>query len=390
MDLFTHEDLRDVLTERQGPCVSLFMPAHRGGSEQDPICFRRLLEGAADRLVLAGLRSAEARELLGPARELLDTPLFWKNQCDGLALFLAPAFLRLYRLPLTLESQVAAGRRFRIAPLLPLLSGDGRFYLLALSENGVRLLQGTRRTTSEVDLSGVPTSLAEALRAHDRDEPLQFHTQPAQGWGRRGAIFHGQGVGIDNKKDDLLLFFQRVNRGLHAVLEADWVPLVLAAVGELMPLYRQANTYPHLLDRGVEGSPDRLSARELHDRAWPLVEPLFHKAREEALARYRQLAGTGRTASDVAAVLPAACRGEVETLFVARDEKCRGLFDPASGRVEEHAREEVGDDDLLDLAASQTLRHGGGTYALARSQMPDAALLAAIFHLPLARHGKRP
>lgn len=270
-----------------------------------------------------------------------------------------------------LESQVAVSEPFRIAPLLPLLGGDGRFYVLALSENGVRLLQGTRHTTSAVDLGSAPTSLAEALRAHDRDEPLQFHTQPSLGRGRRGAIFHGQGVGIDTKKDDR-------------------VPLVLAAVGELMPLYRQASTYPHLLNRGIEGNPDRLSPSELHDCAWPLVEPLFRQEEEEALARYRQLTGTGRTASKVAEVVPAACRGEVETLFVARDGKCWGTFDAAACRVEEHEREKPGDDDLLDLAAAQTLQRGGSTHLLARSQMPDTALLAAIFHLPLARHGKRP
>jgi hypothetical protein len=38
--------------------------------------------------------------------------------------------------------------RFHIKPLLPLLSGDGRFYVLALSQSEVRLLQGTRYSVS--------------------------------------------------------------------------------------------------------------------------------------------------------------------------------------------------------------------------------------------------
>lgn len=390
MDLFTRDDLAALLEERQGPCLSLFMPAHRGGSEQDPIRFRKLLGAAEDRLVAAGQRSPKARDLLAPARALLDEPPFWKNQCDGLALFLAPQFLRLWRLPLALEERAAVGSGFSVRPLLPLLAGDGRFYVLALSANGVRLVQGTRDTVADVDLRGVPASLAEALAAHDRDEPLHFHTRPAGGVGSWGAIFHGQGVGIDDEKDDLLRYFQRVDRGLHAVLSPDRAPLVLAAVGYLMPLYRRANTYAHLLEEGVEGNPDRLGAKELHDQAWPLVRPHFERARGDALALYRRLVGTGRTARGLGEVVPAAHAGRVETLFVALGTERWGLLDPSAGRVEEHEPPQPGDADLLELAVAHTLRHGGTVYALPAGEVPGGAPLAAIFHLPLARHGKRP
>ena len=50
MDLFTRADLRDLLAEREGPRASLFMSAHRGGAEEDPIRFRNLLGRVAERL----------------------------------------------------------------------------------------------------------------------------------------------------------------------------------------------------------------------------------------------------------------------------------------------------------------------------------------------------
>jgi hypothetical protein len=62
-------------------------------------------------------------------------------------------------------------------PLLPLLSGDGQFYILALSQNGVRLLQGTRYSVSEVELEDIPGDLAETLRHDDHGQPLPFHTR---------------------------------------------------------------------------------------------------------------------------------------------------------------------------------------------------------------------
>ena len=151
MDLITREDLKTLLAEPRTPCVSIFMPTHRGGAEEDPIRWRVHLGEADERLAATGLGASEAQELLGPARRLLEDISFWKNQCDGLACFLAPQFLRLYRLPLSFEDRVVVGGRFHIRPLLPLCSGNGRFFVLALSQHAVRLLQGTRHGTSEVE-----------------------------------------------------------------------------------------------------------------------------------------------------------------------------------------------------------------------------------------------
>jgi hypothetical protein len=58
-------------------------------------------------------------------------------------MFSAPDVFRHYRLPFPFQEFVVVTERFHVKPLLPLLSGDGQFYLLALSQNGVRVLQGT-------------------------------------------------------------------------------------------------------------------------------------------------------------------------------------------------------------------------------------------------------
>jgi hypothetical protein len=297
MDIFTRADLRDLLAEHERPCVSLFMPAHRGGAEEDPIRFRKLLGQAEERLIQHGLRAPEAKEFLAPLHSLLEDVSFWPNQCDGLAVFLARDFMRIYRLPWRFQEEVEVGGLFQVAPLLPLLHGDGRFFVLAVSQNSVRLFQGTRFTVSPVDLrrfpfsligpKGVPPNLAEALLTHDKDEPLTFHTRPTSG-GSWGAIFEGHGVGIDDEKDDLLRYFQRIDRGLHDVLREERAPLVLAAVEYLQPIYRDASTYPHLLAKGIEGNPDRLNEKELHDRAWAIVEPQFQENVRQAVALYHQ------------------------------------------------------------------------------------------------------
>jgi hypothetical protein len=388
MDRLTRDDLRALLSQWEGPCVSLFQPTHRGGAEQDPIRWKNLLGEAAKRLEAAGLRAPEARKLLGPARRLLEDPSFWRSQSDGLACFLSRDGIRSYRLPVSFAELVVVADRFHVKPLLPLLSSNGRFYVLAVSQKRVRLLQGSAHRVREVDLKGVPTSLAQALQFHDRDEPLLFHTRPAGGADSWAAIFHGQGVGIDDVKDDLLRYFQQIDRGLHELLRDERAPLVLAAVEYLWPIYHQANTYPHLLERGIAGNPDHLSAKELHNRAWALVQPHFQKAQEEAVALYTRLAGTGSTSNDLEEIVRAAHQGRIEVLFVTSGQERWGTFAAAEERLQLHERAEPGDEDLLNLAAVHTLAHGGTVYVVPASDVPGGGTAAGIFWLPFARKSK--
>jgi hypothetical protein len=385
MDLFSRDDLRALLCAPQAPCVSLFIPTHRGGAPDDLTRWRRCLGQAGDMLVEHGCRPAQARELLLPGRDLLEDFAFWKSQGDGLAFFLAEGFQRRWRLPLAFEERVTVGRYFAITPLLPLLAGNGQFFVLALSQNSVRLLQGTREMVSPMALPDVPQDLKEALARHDVDEPLTFHSHPVAGLGRKGVIFHGHGVGIDDHKADLERYFRALDHGLRRVLRGERAPLVLAAVEYLQPIFRRVCTYPGLLPQGLQGNPDRSSDRDLHARAWPVVEPLFGRDRARELALFDQLDGTDRAADSVERVVPAACRGAVEVLFLAPRPITGRLLEP-SGEVELHEPAQPGDEDLLNLAAIHTLRHGGTVYTMPADQLPGGSSLAALLWLPLARH----
>ena len=77
--------------------------------------------------------------------------------------------------------------------------------------------------------------------------------------------------------------------------------------------------------------------------------------------------------------MPAAYYGRVESLFVAVDQEQWGSFDPATETLQIHEQGEPGDEDLLDLAATQTLLHGGAVYAVEQAQMPTGVPLAAVF-----------
>jgi hypothetical protein len=380
MKIFTRDELRTLTAAPQAPCVSIYMPTHRVPTEnqQDRTRLKNLIRQAQESLQAYGLRSAEAESFMEPAANLLGAIPFWKDKRDGLALFISPGGFRHYQLPTSFEPLVVVAHRFHLKPLLAFLGGD-EFFVLALSQNAVRLFEGSRLGLSAIDdLEGVPKSLAEALKYDELIKQTQFRTGLGVGGarGERAAMFHGQSA--DDAKDRILRYFRQIDQGLQDFLREEQAPLVLAGVEYLLPIYKEANTYQHLLGEGITGNPEGVSTDELHRQAWALVQPHFQREQEKAAARYRQLAGTGRTANNPQEIVPATYHGRVEFLFVAVGRQQWGDYDPGANQVSVHPEAQPGSFDLLDLAATQTLLHGGAVYAVEPAQMPDKALLAAV------------
>lgn len=382
MDIFTTEDLLSIMQYQEPYCVSLFMPTHRAGPEvqQDPIRFKNLLKEARENLVALGLRGPEADEVLEKPRQLGSDSMFWRHQSDGLALFVAPDFWNYYRVPRQFSEMVSVGERFLIKPLLPLITGDGRFYLLAISQNELRLFQGSKFSLTAVEDTGnMPENLADALKYDDPEPQLQSRIGGPGRGGRGAAIFHGHGDASEEAKSDILRYFELVDNGLTELLAGDNAPLVLAGVDYLLPIYREANSYPHLLQEGVRGNPDRKTEEELHRDAWEIVEPVFLQEVDAALGRYRELAGTGQTSDNIKEIVPAAVHGRVEILLVAEGAHLWGEFDSSTLSVEVHEEAQPGDEDLIDLASASTLDNSGTVHAVPSEQLPGPDGLVAIF-----------
>lgn len=111
-------------------------------------------------------------------------------------------------------------------------------------------------------------------------------------------------------------------------------PLVLAGVEYLFPIYKEANTYPNLMDNGVKGNVEVLQPGALQRQAWQIVRPFFQQAQKDAMGRYKELANTERASKDIRQILPAAHYGQVDTLFVAVNQQQWGNFNPNTNTLE--------------------------------------------------------
>lgn len=378
MTQFSQEALHELLSLDLRPATSILMPTHRAGAgiRQDPIRLKTLVREARRQLERHGLEDALAGRLLRPAQALLEDRGFWRHQDDGLALFAGPNFFRCYQVRWPMRPAALVGERFWVKPLLPALATIERFYVLALSQHSVRLIEAAARTAAEVDLGDLPRSVDAALGTDTPEQNPQHHVVTTTG-GERGAAFHGHRPGLEARKEAIRHFFHRVDEAVRKRMPDARTPLVVAAVDYMHWIYRKVNTHPGLVDDGITGSPEGVASEALAAHAWSLVGPRLEAARAHAAQRY-EAAGAALTSTDLAAVLAAAAQGRVAELFVATDVERWGSFDPASTTLRLAAGPGPGVEDLLNLAAVYTIERAGDVHAVDSVAVPGGREVAAI------------
>lgn len=391
MDLFNREELKRLAELEDDVCISIYMPTHRFRSDwsQNTTRFKNLLRDVRDQLRDQEYRETKIDQILEHARQLLDRPGFWRGLSEGLAGFITSETSELYRLPLPFEEVAIVEDRFHLKPLFPLIATNKRFYLLALSQNDVRLYQGTHQAISEVEAAEIPSDIITAVQQYEEppEQGLQSHTQGQSSSpnGRQtDQLHHGHGSSEDQSrepKDQLKRFFRRIDESVTDYISGEEVPLVLAGVSEYLPLYKSENSYPFLVDDIVAGNPEPLSVQELHQKAWVVVESVLQKRQQEELDRFEDLYYQDKDlASDnFHEIIPACAYSRVETLFVPMGEYRWGRYDSDTNTVEVHESQQPGDGDLLNYAALQSYLNGANVHVLQPEHMPGARSIAAIF-----------
>ena len=378
MDIIDAAIVGALIEVNDHPTVSIYLPTYRAGAEtqQNPIRLKNLLDEARDELSALGLRRPEVAKVLDPASQLLGDHGFWLHQEDGLAVFLTGADSRWYRLPQSFPELVVVGDRFYLKPLISVMSRGERFYILALSQNHVRLLWGSRHRVGEIELGeDVPESLAAALWFEDPERSLQFHPSAPRSGGGMTATFHGHGMGKDTTDDRLGRFLRAVDKGISHIIEKD-APLVLAGVDDLVARFRGVSKHGVILEGAVAGNVEEAKPADLHPPAWEIAASYFSAERAEAAAAYG--VRSQPVASTVEELVPMAYQSRIDAVFIAAGATTWGSIDPDGWSVVVHEERHRGDEELLDAIAVETWKHGGKVYVVDRAEVPGGAELAAV------------
>lgn len=382
MDLLTKADLDELVArDADEPHISLFIPTHAYGADAttDPIRWKNVVTRVEQTLGEQGMPAAEIAELLAPAMQLRDDHLAWRHMSDGLAMFIRPGWHRMFRVPVGVPEVATIGDRFVIGPLLRIVTGDGHFLVLAVSQRRVRLLEGSMQRVEELEIADVPTALEDVMEAPDsRSNTMTF---PVSSGSRGGgtAVFYGHGTADDDfKQNQVRDFLRKVADGLQDYLTGQTLPMVLVGLDEVVSSYREVNSYPYVLDDEVRHNADDLSAEGLHAAAWPLVEATLAAERAAAVERFSNQHGTGLAVDNPAKIEEAARHGRVDTLFLASEPWCWEQRGNDATVVQLGNDEDFAHCELLDRAAVDTMAGRGQLYAVPAAEVPGGGDVAAI------------
>jgi hypothetical protein len=388
--LFTRLEPRDtefLVSSGTEPRLSLYLPFNKSWREplEDKILLRELRRDALSAMERQGSHTTEAESLLEPIEGLLADPDAGRFLGQGLALFTDGKRSLILLLPQRPQASVEVDIRFRLDGILPQIQRRDRYALLSLSQHQIRLWDCDGVAMREISLEGLETDIRRTRHFQEAEYQALFHSNSS---GHHGSFGHGQdsahfatGPGDGKRiKQEIELFFRQIDHGIQERLPAAGVPLILAGVGFLLPIYRRVNTYKGLIEKELPGHPGVLGTSDnLHARANALLAAREYEERNLALGFYLGNLARARSCAGYTDVVPCAVRGQLTHLFLPLDKTQWGTFDPATGRTQLQDRFSQGSVDLSNLACAHALLGRVKVYAMPEKELPNGAGIAALY-----------
>ncbi|MBB5785521.1 hypothetical protein [Jiangella mangrovi] len=363
-DIPTRAQLQRLIAARDPVSVSIYVPTSplTQQAQAGRIEFKNLAAEATRQLEEAGADRAATATVREELDDLVEDDDFWAEQARSLAVFAAPVGLAVFRLPNELTSVVEVGDRFYVKPLLRAVTFPQAAFVLALAVGSVRLVEVTRDGPPfTVDVPGLPKDAASAVGKASITE--------------RSPI--GRLQGSEGQKTRMGQYARKVDQALRGVLTGLELPLILAGTEPLSSIYRSLNSYPHLVEPGITGSPEGATDAELAEQARTVLDEVYARELADLGDLYEQRFDQGRASADLSTIARAATYGVVDTLVVDIDEKVPGHVDDESGAVTLAADDAVSY-GVVDEIARRVLLSSGRVLAVRADEVPGEGPVAAV------------
>ena len=372
LELLVKNSLRPVCSSA-GPFLTVYLPACHPGTSDLPRSprLKAILRSAAAELERRLYRGS-IDELLAPFEEIASDPAAMAGASDSV-IFGAPAFFQHFRVPSRVSEQLVVANHAHITNLLPSLIHDHEFYVMTISRKHLRLGRWSYGECDEIPLPpSIPPSLAAFGGFVQADSDLENRADSDAYNGQVRSAHFGTLAYREKDNDHLHNYFRTVDRELGGVLGNS--PLVVIGVDYELAAYRKAAGYPHVFYAHHTGA-DYLTWAEMGARAQEALAENTQLEAEHALQEFREATRRDRVVSDVRKVLEAAHEGRIHRLLLAKGAEYQDLlgplYDTSTNGVD-------GAQDLLNVAAVETIRAGGQVYSIDPLQLAGAGPVAAI------------
>ncbi|MBK8487128.1 MAG: hypothetical protein KA954_08405 [Chitinophagales bacterium] len=374
MPLITKKEIAELSDVNQENCISIFIPTHRAGKKvlqgEDTLVLKNQLKEVNNKLTNKGFSAGDIKKIMAPVQQLIDDTSFWREQSDGLAIFIAEGFSKVYTLPVHFQEYNYVSNSFYLKPLMPMFVGDGNFYLLMLERSNVKLYECTHHSFTEIKIDDcIPETKQDVVGYDYEQKNLQFRT----GQAGHGAMYHGQEAATGKQRNEIKRYLRAINDGLSPLLKKDTIPMLIAAQDPQFDIYKEVNTYPNVMEENLMVNFGDTDIYEIHELAWEKMASVFDQKRKDKIALFADEQGTGKTAIGIDEIIPAAINGKVDALFCENISDIFGNYKEENGTITVTQREE--DDNtisLMNVAAVKTFLNGGEVYLLDKEEMPNS------------------
>lgn len=357
-----------------GPCVTMVLPPYHPGepTKSRSTLLKGYIQEASQQLGERKFPKEAVGELLKPLEDLAADAALLTGSHWGRAIFRSPDVFCQFQLTQPVQASLTISGCFAIRRLLPELWAPKLFYILALSKEAVKLFRCTYEGAQAVELpAGVPVTLEDALELEPPDHDLENRSAIGTTTGSMHAIRFGTGSGRETSHAHLADFYKLIDRGIHKVLPAG-VPLILAGVDQETAAYRSVSKYPNLVMENLPGSPNlSLQDAQTVSQACSILRAEEFRQEAEALAKAKARSTPGHVSTETGTILHAAFEGRVHQLYLDEKAEWNDVFE--RGKYRSWGRE-----DLLNLAAVETLQQGGKAFELPGGLMDGTRAVAVM------------
>jgi hypothetical protein len=359
------QDFRSLNDLRADACVSVYLPTTPLTQEVDTsrITFGNLAKQGMTQLRAKGFDKRRLTLMGALFDDLEEDDEFWRVQANSLAVLATPDSIRTYRLANFLGEKISVSDRFHLQPLLRAITFPHSAFVLALSENSVRLIEiFSDLPPSIVQVPNLPKDAASALGRSTLNDRSP-----------KGRI-----TGSEGQKVRLTQFARLIDTAIRPMLSGRQSPLILAATEPLATIFRSINSYSNLLPGTVTSTNDRSGERELASAAIPVLDAHYAREIEAFRTRFVERSSDGRSTSDISDAARAATFGAIDALMVDIDAEINGKIDEMSGAVTIADRASADTYGVIDEIMGRALNSGARVIGARKADMPDGKELAAI------------
>ena len=351
------QEITALATERSPGCVSIYLRTGRlpERSEEARIRLRNFVDDAAGQLAAAGTSKGDVESLTSAVSELIDDRAFWGYQSETLVVLAAGGRLRTYRIANRLPELLEVADRYLIKPLLRAVTFPQTAFVLALSQNHVRLIEaGADGTAFTVEVPGLPKDAASAVGLPSIS----------------GRTADGRIQGSEGQKVRLAEYCRAIEAELRPIVNRTDIPLILATTQPLDGIYRAVNSYSNLLAESIRGNPDETTDNELSAAARPILDEMYAEQLRSVLDEIEGRRSHGRAVSDLSDIARAATFGAVDTLLFDFEHVVPGSIDEETGAVAFDGSETAANYGVIDEIARRALLTGANIYAVRAEDLP--------------------